>query len=106
MRAQFEKAVSNYMPTILGILDDAKEVFLREYQSILIVMENEGTNCLSFVVDSVDAIETILPVPQTKGEEFWLSNQFITGIGKGEHGNENILMIDDEAMLKLAESLG
>ncbi len=106
LRAQFDKAVNNYMPTILGILEDAKEVFLREYQSILIVMENEGSNCLSFVVDSVEAIERIQPVPQAKREAFWQKNKFISGVGRSEHGKENILIIDDDAMLGLAESIG
>lgn len=105
VRAQLDMAISSYMPTILGILEEAKEVFLHEYQSILIVMESEGSNTFSFVVDSVDAIEVISPVPQAKGQEFWQGSQFVTGIGKSEHGNENILMIDDSAMLKLAGSI-
>ncbi len=105
LRAQFEKAVSTYMPLVLNILEEAKEAFLHEYQSILIVMENDGINTLSFVVDSVDAIEIVTRVPQSKGEEFWHGSQFITGIGKSERGAENILMIDDEAMLTLAETI-
>ena len=101
----FAKAQSTYMPQVLGILEEARTTFLHEYQSVLVTMENGGDNALSILVDGVDAVEIIKPVQQTQRDEFWRNSQFVTGVGRSERCSENILMLDDEALLQLAQTI-
>ncbi|MDO5111918.1 MAG: chemotaxis protein CheW [Clostridia bacterium] len=101
----FDRSATLYKPEILKILEDTKESFLREYQSILIILEQDGETTLSFIVDSVDAVETITRVPQAQEGGFWQNSQFVIGIGRGERNTSNILMLDDAALAALAEHI-
>ncbi len=101
----FERSSTLYKPEILKILEDTKESFLREYQSILIILEQDGETVLSFIVDSVDAVETITRVPQARDGDFWENNEFVVAIGRGERSAANILMLDDAALIALSQRI-
>lgn len=105
IRELFNKAQESYKPRILGILEEAKTTFLHEYQSVLVTMENNGDTALSFVVDGVDSVEIIKPVQQAQRDVFWRNSQFVTCVGKSDRSGENILMLDDEAFLQLAQAI-
>lgn len=105
IREMFATAQENYKPQILGILEEAKTTFLHEYQSVLVTMENNGDTALSFIVDGVDSVEIIKPVQQAQRDVFWRNSQFVTCVGKSDRCGENILMLDDEAFLQLAQTI-
>ena len=78
-----EAARSNYMPLILKILDEAKDVFLSSYQAIVIILEGEqGT--LGLIADRVLSVETVIPIDKDQSSSYFSQTRFISGIGKGE----------------------
>ncbi len=105
VKTLFERSATLYKPEILKVLEDTKESFLREYQSILIILEQDNETVLSFIVDSVDTVETITRVPQAQEGGFWENSQFVLGIGRGERSTTNILMLDDMALCELAKTI-
>lgn len=104
LKLEVNAARDTYMPLILNLLEEAKQVFLSSYQAIVIVIEGQqGT--LGLVVDQVHSVETVQPISQDKSSDFFAQSRFVSGVGQSDKSTQNLLILDEEALLSLCEGL-
>lgn len=104
IRKEVEQAHSQYMPQILKLLDEAKEVFISSYQAIVIVLEGEQ-GMLGLIVDQVHSVETVTPISQDESSEYFSHSQFVSGVARSEKTGQLLLTLDDQALLNLCQGL-
>lgn len=91
-----------YMPRILNILEDAKEIFRsRLYHEMVLVLS--GDTNLGIVVDEVLAVENI--DEEQIGSEFgkWHFSPYISRVVRSESFSELILEVNYDEVVKAAE---
>lgn len=92
-----------YIPKIVGLLDEAKKVFQSSYREMVVVIEREET-LLGLMVDEVLSVESITPeqrsalpsVGQTSGAE-----GYTQGVAQSDDG-EQVLLIDQDPLFALS----
>ncbi len=98
-----EMAGSQYMPTILKLLNEAKEIFYSSYQAIVIILE--GTQgMLGLIVDQVFSVDAVTAIDEDHSSYF-SQTRFISGIGKSEKAEQSSLILNDRALLDLCQGL-
>lgn len=88
------------VPQILGLLDEAKDVFRHRYQEKLIVVE-EGERRIAVIVDDVKSIDTLSYVDGQEKFSELMKNRYVYGVGKGTKMDDLILMIQADTLLDL-----
>lgn len=90
-----------YAPVIIGLLDEAKEVFRSGFHEMVIVLDVDGQK-LGIIADEVLAVEMLAPVCGREDMDGFQAAQYIAGVTKSEKFDWNILMVDS---LKLVETI-
>lgn len=93
VKTAMKRAKERYMPEVVKLLEETKTIFHKEYQELVIVLE-DATFGMGLIVDAVLAVE---PLALAEGQEAsnLMRDQGITSIGRGKNNEELILMIDD-----------
>lgn len=93
------------MRTLLGAMsfggfDDG---FGQSNDMVVVIEGPQGS--LGLVVDKVYAVETIQPVDSDQSSAFFAGSRYIQGIGRSERSAENLLIMDEQALLSLSDGL-
>lgn len=94
---------NEYVPKIVGLLDEAKEIFQSSYREMVVVIERDDV-LLGLMVDEVLSVEVITPeqrsqlpsVGQTSGAE-----GYTLGVAQNASG-EQVLLIDQDPLFALS----
>lgn len=103
-KAVFNEARSKYMPKVLSVLEDAKEIFrTREFHEMVLVFS--GDTSLGMVVDEVLSVETV--EEENVGTQHQLMSQspYIQRIVKSRGCDELILEINIPAVIRAGEDV-
>lgn len=99
-----KKAKEDYVPAVLDLLEQTKQVFNENIQSLVVVIEN-GHHTLGLIVDEVLAVDTLLTVTTAEDVRFMDSSRFISGIANEANSSETYLMLDHEAIFSICEDI-
>lgn len=97
-------ARDKYMPKIIDLLQQTKDVFKSAFLEMLIVLELD-TRMMAIMVDEVIAVEELIDVPHDDRLFTMQRSPYVCGIRKRKRDNELILELDDEALLRTADEV-
>lgn len=89
---------TQYMPEILGLLEEAKNVFHNTYRSMLIILRNEKTQ-IGLIVDEVLSIQEMEEVNMDQHTFSFNHSPYISTAKQMEDKGELILVLDEEKLL-------
>lgn len=92
-------AESNYMPKIIELLDEAKDMFAAHLRSMLIVIDT-GKDMFAVIVDEVLAVEDLIDIATEDQVDKLKGSRYITEIKKSAKSSRLVFLINE---LKLAE---
>lgn len=75
-----------------------------EPQSIVIVLEDDS-RALGLIVDKVYAVEVIVPINKEQSGALFVGSRFLANVGQPSGGGENTLMLNEQALLELCETI-
>lgn len=100
-QALYQKAHGEYMPKVLDVLEEAKEIFrTREFHEMVLVLS--GNTHLGLVVDEILSVETV-EEEQQGSQQLITYSPYIRRIVKSPNKSELILEIDLPAVLNAGE---
>lgn len=99
VKNSLKRAKEKYMPEVVKLLEEAKTVFQKEYQELVIVLE-EDTFSMGIIVDAVLAVEPLV-LAEGQEESNLIRDKGIASVGKGKNAEELILMVDDTYLKNL-----
>jgi len=113
-QATLAEVRGNYMPKVLGVLEDAKEIFrIREFHEMVLVLSGETS--LGLMVDEVLSVETVEEEPVGAHNQLMTRSPYIRRVVRAPGQDElilelslpDILQVGDEvAALRAAGSTG
>ncbi|MEG2699642.1 MAG: CZB domain-containing protein [Hungatella sp.] len=97
----FEEVKEKYMPEVLGLLEEAKEVFQSAYSEMTVVISNGRQ--IGIVVDEVLSVATLERCEEKS--DFYLFNHsnYICDVKKSKDSDELVLELDDAMLLGIAD---
>ena len=90
---------TKYMPTVVGLLEDAKSVFKNSYHSMLIILKNEHTR-IGLIVDEVISIQEMEEVAMDQHTFSFNHSPYISTAKQMNNEGELILVLDEERLLR------
>lgn len=102
-----KKAEEEYKPVILGLMDQAKEVFRHSYRDMVIVLQKDERK-IGILVDDVMGVESLEVRYDTANVDYVhkSSKKYIQGIASIHDGEEKVLLIlNHDAVLSLGQNL-
>lgn len=101
MKAAVLQAEELYMPKILDLLEEAKELFDAVNHSILIVIEHP-LNTFAIAVDSVISVEELADAEGKTDLQMLRGSQYLSKIKKSTKLTRLILLLDDGRVAEIA----
>lgn len=101
LKSAFRRLREEYVPQIVGLLDETKEVFRASFQEMAVVIERDNA-LLGLVVDEVLAVEPLgqrSPLPTVDGSAV---GGYAHEVSLDESG-ERILLIDQDPLFQLLQ---
>ncbi len=94
LKRPLERAMSQYMPTIVALLEDAKQVFREEYREMAVVLQN-GEKLAGLLVDEASGVEQLafLEEEQPAGGNP-TEKELVKGVAKRTGGEQMVLVLD------------
>ncbi len=92
----------NYIPFILACIDDAKTVFRNFYRETVVTL-SDGHESLGLLVDEVLAIDKVDIICDDRSMNKIVDSRYFTGVGHNEKIKKEILIIDEEMLLRKAK---
>lgn len=101
LKVIMEEVENDYMPQILGILDEAKQLFQSAFNEMVIVLNNEDRQ-IGIVVDEVLVVENL-----EKDAESIICrhSDYIKGVKQRETSGELVLCLDDAMLFRDADMI-
>ncbi len=78
-----QEVEDKYVPVIVRLMDEAKEVFRSSFREMVIVLGTGGRN-VGVIVDDVLAVESLTLVDAANSMRDFCDTRFVTGVGKSE----------------------
>lgn len=97
-----ELVTEEYVPDIIDIMDEAKRRYMSFYRETMVTFSKDG-KCLAMIVDKVLAVDTIEQVSGKANMSRMISSKFFTGVARSRRVNDEILIIDEDKMIRQAE---
>lgn len=98
IEAIMERLYSEYVPTVLRLIDEAKEIFSGSYREMCVVLKDESAS-VGLIVDQVLEVGdlTIVNQPNEAGMTVGAAvSGFIAGVGKAD--GRDVLLLHDETL--------
>lgn len=96
LKTALDKARQQYVPQVLELLDQAKEIFRAGFREMCIVLQ-EGDRGIGLIVDEVLSVEELEQLGEEE-DSFSLPNQLISGMAKSASLSQRILLLDDDSL--------
>lgn len=100
LRKKLNRLQEEYMPRILSLLDDAKDLFKNAHRNMLIVIELEDCT-FSLIVDDVLSVEELIDISGEEPRDNLQGSPYISGIKKSRNISNLILVVNH---LKIADT--
>ncbi|WP_312642157.1 chemotaxis protein CheW [Hydrogenoanaerobacterium sp.] len=98
LKKVFGKLSDEYVPQIVSLLDEAKELFKIDFHEMVIVLEKDDQyfGIMADEIVSVEDLEEIGSVDNMGGSS---ESDFISGVRKSKSVDKSILVIDESALI-------
>lgn len=96
LKTILDQVKREYMPTILTLLDDAKELFKTAYHEMVLVLGE--TRQLGIIVDEVVAVEDLADLDSLHSFEQFGNTDYVCGVHKSENLPGLILELDESKL--------
>lgn len=97
-----KKAREDYVPKVLAVLDEAEKAFRSTFRETVVVL-SDGDQMLGLLVDEVLAVDKIESVNGSASMNLLLQSKFFEGIARNDKIDLEILIVDEEELLKLSD---
>lgn len=89
---------NEYVPTVVGLLDESKEIIKTQYRTMLLIIAYKGRN-YAFTVDEVLSVEELENTKSESGDIFLFKHTPVVGVRKSKQYDKIILEIDYKTIL-------
>lgn len=100
--ALFKKLKNEYYPRVIAILNEVKEVYRSTYRETVVVLADEQ-QMLGLLVDEVLAVDKVEPVTGSASLNLLTQSKFFKRVVRNDKIDMEILVVDEEELLKLSE---
>lgn len=100
--ALFKKLKNEYYPRVISILNDIKSMYGSTYRETVVVLADEHQK-LGLLVDEVLAVDKVEPVIGGANMNLLLQSKFFKKVVRNDKIDMEILVVDEEEVLKLSE---
>lgn len=90
-------SADNYMRTVVGLLEEAKDVFKDSYREMCVILANDDM-VLGLLVDEVSAVETLEFVDSTQTFSDLYQTSFVSNVAKSASNGGTVLVLDQAAI--------
>jgi len=97
-----KKARSEYVPKIISVIDESENAYRSTFRENVIFL-SDGEQMLGLLVDEVLAVDKVEPVEGSSNMNLLLRSKFFESIARNEKIDLEILIIDEEELLKLSD---
>ncbi len=94
---------NNIMPEITGIMQNSCDRFSTYYRDVLVLLTN-GEKNLAIKVDKVLGVDNINRIQGEANLKTIINSNFFTGVARNEKIDGEILIIDEERLIRKAEA--
>ena len=98
----FKKLKTEYYPRVIAVLDEVKSVYRSTYRETVVVLADENQK-LGLLVDEVLAVDNVEPVIGGGSMNLLLQSRFFEKVVRNDKIDKEILVVDEEELLKLSE---
>lgn len=98
----FKKLKNEYYPKVIAVLDEVKSVYRSTYRETVVVLADENQK-LGLLVDEVLAVDKVEPVVGGGSMNLLLQSRFFEKVVRNDKIDKEILVVDEEELLKLSE---
>lgn len=98
LKETFRRLRENYMPKIITLLDEAKEVFKSSFTEMLIVIQKDESQ-IGLVVDEVVSVGTFKKLSDKPSPYNIKYSEYISNVKSSENTEELILELDGDKLL-------
>ncbi|MDE7279929.1 MAG: chemotaxis protein CheW [Oscillospiraceae bacterium] len=98
----FKKLKNEYYPRVIAVLDEVKSVYRSTYRETVVVLADEEQK-LGLLVDEVLAVDKVEPVVGGGTMNLLLQSRFFENVVRNDKIDKEILVVDEEELLKLSE---
>jgi len=95
-------ATERYVPIILALLDETKQVYRSSYRETVVTLSN-GEDTLGLLLDEILGVDKVEMVADDRSMSKIVDSRFFTGVGHNDKINKEILIVDEEMLLKKAK---
>jgi len=95
-------ATERYVPIILALLDETKQAYRSSYRETVVTLSN-GEETLGLLLDEVLGVDKVNMVADDRSMSKIVDSRFFTGVGHNDKINKEILIVDEEMLLKKAK---
>lgn len=100
----YEKVKNGYMPDVLSLLEDMKEIFRTSVFRELVLLLN-GRETVGLIVDKVLSVEDLLPVSDSSKMDSFLEQPYINSVHRSRKLSGLILDLDVTCLLNMLGGL-
>lgn len=103
LRDKLREDAKSYMQIVVGLLDEAKQVFRDSYRKMCIVITDANGDSTGLLVDEVIAVETLnlQPLPAGNGLAGTKAEQLVSYTAQKSENDHQILVLNNEALFRL-----
>jgi len=103
VKAVMDRIDGDYMPKILNLLEETKQVYREAYREMILVLQ--GRNPVGLIVDEVVAVEVLTGVSGDESIRQLNNTRYIAGVKKSAKLDEVIMDIDARRLLGVAADM-
>ncbi len=97
-----QKAKTDYIPKVLSVLDEAEHVYRNTFHETVIII-SDGSHMMGLLVDEVIAVGKIKPVSGNETIGIITKSSYFEGVARSDKTKLEILIIDEDELIKLAD---
>lgn len=101
MRMFADKASNEYMPAVVQLLEEAKQIFHDSYRQMMVVLTRGEESC-ALLVDEVLAAEALPTMAESRQMSGAEENPLVTHIAQRESGDQQILILNQDRLFSPA----
>lgn len=102
VRALIKKAREDYVPKVISVLDESEYAYRSTFKETVVVL-SDGVQMLGLLVDEVLAVDKIEPITGSGNMNLLMQSRFFEGVARNDKVDLEILIVDEDELLKLSD---
>lgn len=94
-----DTAKNEYVPEVLRLIDEAKDLFVNRYHKMIIVL-TDGNEKMGIIVDEVLSVEQIEKISDKSSIQIFNNRDHIIGVARSAKIKGDIIMLDDKKIFQ------